>query len=75
MNPFQMMGALRNPQAFVQKMMGNPQVMQNPVLQNALNMAQKGDGQGLERLARNLCAEKGVNADEAISMVRNQLGM
>ena len=75
MNPFQMLGAMKNPQAFVQKMMGNPQVMQNPVLQNALNMAQKGDGQGLERLARNLCQEKGVNVDEAVSMVRNQLGM
>lgn len=75
MNPFQMLGAIKNPQAFIQNMMGNQQVMQNPVLKNALQMAQKGDGKGLEQLARNLCQEKGINADEAASKVRNQLGM
>lgn len=75
MNPMQMIGAIKNPQVFFQRMMNNQQVMQNPVLQNAVRMAQNGDSQGLERLARNLCQEKGVNVDEAVTMVRNQLGM
>lgn len=75
MNPFQMLGAMKNPQMFVQNMMNNSQVMQNPVLKNALQMAQKGDSQGLEQLARNLCQEKNVDVNQAVSMVRNQLGM
>lgn len=75
MNPFQMLGAMKNPQAFFQNMMNNQQVMQNPVLQNAVQMAQNGDSQGLEKLARNLCAEKGVDVDQAVNMVKSQLGM
>lgn len=75
MNPFQMLGAIRNPQAFIQGMMNNNQVMQNPILKNALQMAQKGDGQGLEQLARNLCQEKNINADEAANKIKSQLEM
>lgn len=75
MNPMQMMQAFRNPQQFIQGMMNNNQAMQNPILKNALEMAQKGDKQGVEELARNLCKEKGVNPEEAIRKIKSQFGM
>ena len=71
----QMMQAFRNPQQFIQGMMNNNQAMQNPILKNALEMAQKGDRQGVEELARNLCKEKGVNPDDAIGKIKSQFGM
>ena len=45
------------------------------IMKNAFEMAQKGDSRGVEELARNLCKEKGINPDEAIEKVRQQLGM
>lgn len=61
MNPiniFQMMKA--GPQQFIQQMMGNNNVMSNPIARNAMQMAQKGDSKGIEQIARNLCKEKGI---------------
>ena len=50
MNPFQMIGAMKNPQAFIQQMMNNSQVMQNPLAKNAMEMYQKGDTNGLQTM-------------------------
>ena len=47
----------------------------NPVLGNALDMAQKGDSKGLEELARNLCKTNGVDADEAVKQLKSQFGI
>lgn len=61
MNPiniFQMMKA--GPQQFIQQMMGNNQIMSNPIMKNALGMVQSGNMKGVEELARNLCKEKGI---------------
>lgn len=71
----QIMQAFRNPQQFIQGMMNNNQAMQNPILKNALEMAQKGDKQGVEELARNLCKEKGVNPEEAVGKIKIQFGI
>ena len=74
MNPLMMIGKMMknggNPQQIFQQMMGN-----NPIMKNAFDMAQKGDSKGVEELARNLCREKGINPDEAIMKVKQQLGM
>ena len=74
MNPLTMIGQMikngGNPQQIFQQMMGN-----NPIMKNAFEMAQKGDSKGVEELARNLCREKGINPDEAITKVKQQLGM
>lgn len=59
MNPiniFQMMKA--GPQQFIQQMMGNNQIMSNPMMKNTMQMAQQGNMQGIEQMARNLCKEK-----------------
>lgn len=47
----------------------------NPVLKNAIQMAEKGDRAGLENLARNLCKENNIDVDQAISQVKSQFGI
>lgn len=64
---------------------GNPQQMiidavkkqtgNNPVLNNAIEMAENHDAKGLENLARNLCKTNGLNADDIVNQVRSQFGM
>ena len=75
MNPMQMLQGMRNPQQFLQQMMGDRQMMSNPIIKNALGMAQKGDSKGIEQMARNLCKEKGIDADKAFESIKSQLGM
>lgn len=70
-----MMQAVKNPQQFMQQIMNNSEVMQNPIAQNTINMLQKGDKKGLEELARNMCKEKGINADDALEQIKSQFGM
>lgn len=74
MNPFRMIGAMKNPQAFLQQMMNNSQIMQNPLAKNAMEMAQNGNMQGIEQMARNLCKEKGLNADDVFNQIKSGLG-
>ena len=74
MNPLQFVQAMRNPQEFMQKMMENSQVMQNPMAKNAMEMAQNGNMQGIEQMARNLCKEKGLNADDVFNQIKSGLG-
>lgn len=62
-------------QMFVNQMMNNSQAMKNPMLKNAINMANKGDSKGIEQMARNLCAEKGIDPEEAIARIKSQFGM
>ena len=75
MNPLQMIGAMKNPQAFIQQMMNNSQVMQNPMVKNAMQMYQKGDTQGLQAMAENLCKERGTTPQQVQEMIKKQFGM
>ena len=65
MNPVQFVKMMRggNPQKVVMDMM-REQAGNNPVMRNAMQMAEKGDSEGIEKLARNLCKEQGIDADE-----------
>ena len=74
-NPMQLMQAMRNPQAFMNQVMGNQQMMSNPMIKNTVNMAQKGDVKGIEQMARNLCKEKGLNADEVFNQIKSKMNM
>lgn len=75
MNLMQMTQAMKKPQQFLQNMMGNNQIMRNPMAKNTLEMAQKGDFQGIENIAKNLCKEKGINPDEMMNQIKKQMGM
>lgn len=74
-NPMQMMQMAKNPKNFAKQMFNNSQAMQNPILKNAVGLVDKGDTKGLEQLARNLCKEKGINADDMFNQMKNQMGM
>lgn len=67
--------AIKNPQAFLQQAMNNSQIMQNPISKNAIEMYQKGDKQGLNQLADNLCKEKGINRQDFEKQIKSQIGM
>ena len=70
-----LMQAMRNPQAFIQQAMNNSQVMQNPISRNAIEMYQKGDKNGLNELANNLCKENGINRKDYEKQIMSQFGM
>lgn len=69
MNFFQV---FRSPQQFLQSMIGNSQIMQNPIARNIIDMAQKGDVEGIEQMGRNIAKEKGIDFDKAFSDFKKQ---
>lgn len=73
-NPLQLIQMIKsgkNPQQLLIKIL-QQQGQQNPIISNAINMAQNGNTSGLEVLARNLAAQRGLNFDEEISKLKNQ---
>lgn len=50
----------------------NPNMKNNPIVQNALQMAQQNDSQGLKQLAENVCKERGVEINK---LIQNLQGM
>ena len=47
----------------------------NPMAQNVANMYQNHDTKGLEQMARNICKERGLDADKLYSDMKNHFGM
>ena len=74
-NIFGMMNAMKNPQAFMQQISGNNQIMNNPRTRNAFEMYQKGDTDGLRQMAENLCREKGVKPEDVLKQVKDTFGL
>ena len=75
LNPVLLTQIMRNPQSFMQQAMNNSQLMQNPISRNAIEMYQKGDKQGLNQLAQNLCKEKGTTLEEMTKQIKSQMGI
>ena len=77
MNPLISMyrAMMQDPNQFMQNMANNNQIIGNPMARNALQMMQNGDGKGLEEMARNLCKERGMDADKVLQQFKNQLGI
>ena len=73
MNIMQLIG--KGPEQFIQNMLSNNQIMKNPMAKNALDMAQKGNMQGIEQMARNLCKENGLDADEVMNQIKSRFGL
>lgn len=74
-NPLQMLSAMKNPQQFIQEAMKNSQIMQNPLAKNAIEMYQRGDKDGINQMAENLCKERGLKPEEVINQIKSQFGM
>ena len=76
-NIMQLVQAIRggqNPQQLVMNMlqqnMGN-----NPIGQNLLSLAKNNDGKGIEQIARNLCAQRGLDFDTEFAKFKQQFGL
>lgn len=73
-NPFQLIQMIKsgqNPQQLVMSIL-QQQSQKNPILNNAMNLAQGGNAQGLEMLARNLAAQKGLDFDTEFANFKKQ---
>lgn len=70
-NPLQFVQIMRNPQMFLQQAMQSG----NPIVKNAVDMYQRGDKDGINKLAENLCREKGTSFDEMTKKIKSQFGM
>ena len=56
----------------MQNIMNNNEIMRNPMAKNIIDMAQKGDVEGIEQMGRNIAKEKGIDFDKAFSDFKKQ---
>ena len=47
----------------------------NPMAQNVEKLYKNHDEKGLEQMARNICKERGIDADQLYSNMKNHFGM
>lgn len=66
MNPMQMI---------INKMMNSPQMQNNPMARNALEMYRSGDIKGLQNMAENICKENGTTTEDVRNRIMQQFGM
>ena len=64
-----------NVMGIMQQIMSNNRVMGNPIIKNAMGMAQSGNSKGIEQMARSLCKEKGINPDDVMKQIRGNFGI
>ena len=64
-----------NPNMILQQMMRNPNIVNNPIAKNAFDMYKRGDVQGLNNLANNLCNERGIKAEDVENRVKSLFRM
>lgn len=72
MNNIQIIKNLMNsktPQEALQQMIGQ----RNPLFNNLMQMANKGNNKGIENFARNLCKEKGIDFDKEFPEFMNKI--
>lgn len=72
-NPMQLIQLIKggmNPQQLLASILQNNT---NPIIQNAVNLAQNGNMPALEQLARNLAQQRGLNYDEQLAKLKNSL--
>ena len=74
-NPMAFLQGFKNPQAFLQQMMNNSQLMQNPLARNAIEMYRRGDKDGINKMAENLCRERGINQEDVINQIKSRFNM
>lgn len=51
------------------------QASQNPMGQNLLNLAQSGNTADIEKIVRNICAQRGVDFDKEFTAFKQSLGL
>ena len=66
-NPIQIINMLKGIKDPKQAVMNIAKNNTNPMIKNLIDMAEKGDNQGIENFARNIFKEQGRNFDEEFS--------
>jgi hypothetical protein len=66
-NPMQIIEMLKGIKDPKQAVMNIAKNNTNPMIKNLIDMAEKGDNQGIENFARNIFKEQGRNFDEEFS--------
>ena len=64
----------QNPQQMMIQFL-QQQAQQNPMGQNLLNLVQSGRTADIEKIARNICAQRGVDFDKEFTAFKQQLGL
>ena len=75
MNPMQIIQMIKggsNPQQLIMSLL---QQQNNPMANNLLQMAQNGNTSGIEQIARNMCAQRGLDFDKEFNSFKQQLGI
>ena len=67
----QILQAMKNPQMLLQQAMQSG----NPIIKNAIEMYQRGDKDGINQLAENLCKERGINMQDIEKQIKSQFGL
>ena len=75
MNPMQIIQMIKNGSNPQQLIMSFLQQQNNPMANNLLQMAQNGNTNGIEQIARNICAQKGLDFDKEFNSFKQQLGI
>ena len=73
-NPMQLIQLIKggqNPQQLVMNIL-QQKSQTNPILNNAMNLAQNGNQSALENLARNLAEQRGLDFDKQFGNFKNQ---
>ena len=71
-NPIQLINMIKNGQN-PQQLMMNILGQNNPILENAMNLAQNGNTSALEMIARNLAQQRGLDFDTEFAKFKNYL--
>ena len=58
------------PKGIVQNMVGD-----NPIFSNLIDMAEKGDNEGVEAFARNILKERGLDLDKEMENLKRTLNI
>lgn len=69
----QMIRGGTNPQQLLMQILEG-QAGSNPMMANLLSLAKKGDSQGIEQIARNIFAQKGLDYDSEFNALMQLLG-
>lgn len=75
MNLMQIIQMIKNGSNPQQLIMSFLQQQNNPMANNLLQMAQNGNTSGIEQIARNICAQKGLDFDKEFNSFKQQLGI
>ena len=75
MNPMDFISMVRSGQNPQQMILNILQQGNSPFSQNLFNLAKQGNTAQIEQIARNICAQRGMDFDKEFNFFKQQLGI